>query len=68
MDLVLLLKALVMGVVEGLTEFLPVSSLGHVIIVGDLLHFPANIAHTFVFVKRKRYQLLIENVATLGDC
>lgn len=49
-DLHSLLVAAILGVVEGLTEFLPVSSTGHMIIVGHLLGFEGDTAKTFEVV------------------
>lgn len=41
------IKAILLGVVQGLTEFIPVSSTGHLIITGDLLEFSGEFAKTF---------------------
>ena len=60
MDLILLAKALILGVVEGLTEFLPISSTGHLILVGDLLDFNDE--------RGKAFEVIIQFGAILAVC
>lgn len=60
MDLILLGKAVLLGVVEGLTEFLPISSTGHLILVGDLLDFNDE--------RGKAFEVIIQFGAILAVC
>jgi undecaprenyl-diphosphatase len=60
MDITLLLKAALLGVVEGLTEFLPISSTGHLIILGDLLGYNDETSKVF--------KIVIQFAAILAVC
>ena len=60
MDLVLLFKAALMGIVEGLTEFLPISSTGHLILAGAFLNFTGETAKVF--------EIAIQTGAMLAVC
>uniref|UniRef100_UPI0040489E00 undecaprenyl-diphosphate phosphatase n=1 Tax=Polynucleobacter sp. TaxID=2029855 RepID=UPI0040489E00 len=60
MDIYLILKAVILGLVEGFTEFLPISSTGHLILVADLLDFNDE--------KSKAFNVIIQFGAILAVC
>lgn len=60
MDLVLILKAVVLGLVEGVTEFLPISSTGHLILTSELLNFNDD--------RGKLFTIVIQSGALLALC
>lgn len=49
-NLILIFKSIILGVVEGITEFLPISSTGHMIIVGRFINFSGDFAKLFEIV------------------
>jgi len=60
MDLILIFKAIILGIVEGATEFIPVSSTGHLIVVGDMLNFND--------ARGKVFEIVIQLAAILAVC
>lgn len=60
MEITIYLKALILGIVEGITEFLPISSTGHLILFGDLLNFSDD--------KSKVFMIAIQLAAILAVC
>jgi undecaprenyl-diphosphatase len=62
MDIVLALKAVIMGLVEGFTEFLPISSTGHLILAEHLLGFHG------MEEKMKVFEIVIQAGAMLAVC
>ncbi|GJH16320.1 undecaprenyl-diphosphate phosphatase [Caballeronia novacaledonica] len=76
MDMLLLVKAAIMGIVEGLTEFLPISSTGHLILAGSLLDFTSEKAKVFDIAIQTGaifavilffWRRLVDTAAALGD-
>ena len=58
-----ILEAIILAIVEGLTEFLPVSSTGHMIIVRDLMGMPADDAYTNAFIVIIQFGAILSVVA-----
>lgn len=60
MNIVIALKATILGIIEGLTEYFPVSSTGHLIVFGEFLQFNS--------IPDKTFEIIIQLGAILAIC
>ena len=62
MSFIELLKVILLGIVEGITEWLPISSTGHMILVDEIIHLEVSEAYREVFM------VVIQLGAILAGC
>ncbi|EGO87069.1 hypothetical protein CBCST_14224 [Clostridium botulinum C str. Stockholm] len=67
-SLLFIIKVIIIGIVEGITEFLPVSSTGHMIIIEDLIKFKEGVEPISLYTKQYKdaFTMIIQLGAILA--